>query len=118
MKLSEMNTDQLAKCLCSLTAPAAEIMGDENVLRALADMGKRDGRTMLGLIADTARALVPLLLETHYNATVSILAAMTGKTAGAIRKQNGLQTIKEARACIDQDLIDFFKSSAPTEKQE
>ena len=118
MKLSEMNTDQLAKCLCALTAPAAEIMGDENVLKALADMGKRDGRTMLGLIADTARALVPLLLETHYNATVSILAAMTGKTAGAIRKQNGLQTIKEARACIDQDLIDFFKSSAPTEKQE
>jgi hypothetical protein len=118
MKLSEMNTDQLAKCLCALTAPAAEIMGDENVLKALADMGKRDGRTMLGLIADTARALVPLFLETHYGATVSILAAMTGKTAGAIRKQNGLQTIKEARACIDQDLIDFFKSSAPTEKQE
>ena len=38
---------------------------------------------------------------------------------GAIPKiARKLQTIKDVRECLDQDLIDFFKSSAPTEKTE
>lgn len=119
MKLSEMNTDQMAKCMCELVEPAAEIMADEAVSKAVADFfANAKDQSFLQMIGSVATALVPLLLKTHYTALVTVLSAMTGKSVAAIRKQKGLQTIKDVRECLDQDLIDFFKSSAPTEKTE
>lgn len=118
MKLSEMNTDQMAKCMCELVEPAAEIMADEAVLKAIASFANTKDQSFLQMIGSAATALVPLLLKTHYTALVTVLSAMTGKSAAVIRKQKGLQTIKDVRECLDQDLIDFFRSSAPTEKTE
>ena len=118
MRFSDMNTDQMAKCMCELVSPAAEIMGDEAVIKALSALSGAGEKPFLRLVADAATAIVPLLLKTHYSATVAILAAMTGKSCAEIRKQKGLQTIRDARECIDQDLIDFFTSSAATEKAE
>lgn len=118
MKLSEMNTDQMAKCMCELVEPAAEIMADEAVSKAVAGFDNTKDQSFLQMIGSAATALVPLLLKTHYTALVTVLSAMTGKTVAVIRKQKGLQTIKDVRECLDQDLIDFFKSSAPTEKTE
>ena len=107
MKLSEMNTDQMAKCMCELVEPAAEIMADEAVLKAVAGFANTKAQSFLQIISSAATALVPLQLK---NACL--------KPATEIRKQKGLQTIKDVRECLDQDLIDFFKSSAPTEKTE
>lgn len=118
MKLSEMNTDQMAKCMCELVEPAAEIMADEAVLKAIAGFANTKDQSFLQMIGSAATALVPLLLKTHYTALVTVLSAMTGKSVAVIRKQKGLQTIKDVRECLDQDLIDFFRSSAPTEKTE
>lgn len=118
MKLSEMNTDQMAKCMCELVEPAAEIMADEAVLNAVAGFANTKDQSFLQMIGSAVTALVPLLLKTHYTALVTVLSAMTGKPVAVIRKQKGLQTIKDVRECLDQDLIDFFKSSAPTEKTE
>lgn len=118
MRLSEMTTDQMAKCMCELVAPAAEIMADEAVLKALSALSGAGEKPFLRLVADAATAIVPLLLKTHYSATVAILAAMTGKSCAEIRRQKGLQTIKDARECIDHDLIDFFTPSATTAKIE
>lgn len=118
MKLSEMNTDQMAKCMCELVEPAAEIMADKAVMKAVVELDNMKDQSFLQIISSAATALVPLLLKTHYTALVTVLSAMTGKTVAVIRKQKGLQTIKDVRECLDQDLIDFFKSSAPTEKTE
>lgn len=118
MKLSEMNSDQMAKCMCELVAPVAEIMSDEAVLKAVAGLADAKDKSFLPVICNAATVLVPLLLKTHYMAFVTVLSAMTGKTVAVIRKQQGLQTIKDVRDCLDQDLIDFFKSSAPTGKAE
>lgn len=119
MKLSEMNTDQMAKCMCELVEPAAEIMADEAVSKAVNDFfANVKDQSFLQMISSAVTGLVPLLLKTHYTALVTVLSAMTGKTVSVIRKQKGLQTIKDVRECLDQDLIDFFRSSAPTEKTE
>lgn len=118
MKLSEMNTDQMAKCMCELVEPAAEIMADEAVMKAVVELDNMKDQSFLQIISSAARVLVPLLLKTHYTALVTVLSAMTGKPVAVIRKQKGLQTIKDVRECLDQDLIDFFNSSAPTGKTE
>lgn len=118
MKLSEMNTDQMAKCMCELVEPVAEIMADEAIMKAVVELDNTKDQSFLQIISSAATALVPLLLKTHYTALVTVLSAMTGKPVAVIRKQKGLQTIKDVRECLDQDLIDFFKSSAPTEKTE
>ena len=89
MKLSEMNTQQLAECLCKI-APALERIGmDEATNRAFAALsGKLDGGTRMQQLAQMVGALVPALLGTHFDDMVVIVAAMTGKTEDGVRAQN------------------------------
>lgn len=113
MKLSEMNTRQLAKAMCALVPPVQRIAQDEglNGLFAAIKEKKQAGATvmeMLGLMLDA----VPLLLDTHYEESVAIISAMTGKSAEEINSQRGMQTIADLRGCIDDQLLDFFRSSA------
>lgn len=116
MKLSEMNTDQMAKCLCELVSPVAEIVADDGIWEALKEFGSTTGKTLFAVAGSIAVKITPLLLRDHYKACVEIVSAMTGKTPAVIRKQSGMQTIADVVGFIDKDLIDFFKSSAPTGK--
>lgn len=108
MKLSEMNTRQMAKTLCSLTRPIANLCEDKAVMDALQllqDM--RSGKkhcTMAGLLAQ----VMPVLLDEHYDDVAVILAALTGKTRKEIDEQSGAQTVKDIKACLDGDLASFF----------
>lgn len=111
MKLSEMDTRQLAAALCSLAAPIDRLCADKDVMAVIATIatGKGSLAAMLGKAA-------PVLLDKHYDDVVAVLAALTGKTADEISAQSGMQTIADIRACLDQDLGSFFSSSAPTGK--
>ena len=109
MKLSEMNTQQLAACLCKI-APALERIGmDVETNRAFASL---DGGSRMQQLAHMIGALVPALLGTHFDDMVIIVAAMTGKTEDGVRAQNGFATIRDVKSFFDEDFIDFFKSSA------
>ena len=117
MKLSEMNTEQLAVCLCKI-APALERIGmDEGTNRAFAALsGKLEGGTRMQQLAQMVGALVPALLGTHFDDMVTIVAATTGKTEDGVRAQNGFATIRDVKSFFDEDFLDFFKSSAAQEQ--
>lgn len=114
MKISQMTTDQMAACLCEIAEPVAEIVTDAETLAAMQAMQPKKGETYLVCLARGASGIARLLLKTHYEATIAIIAALTGKSAQAVRAQRGVQTIRDATEIIDQELIDFFQSSAAT----
>ena len=119
MKLSEMNTEQLAVCLCKI-APALERIGiDEATNRAFAALpGKMEGCTRLQQLAHMVGSLVPALLGAHFDDMVTIVAAMTGKTEEGVRAQKGFATVRDVKSFFDEDFIDFFRSSAAQEQNE
>lgn len=111
MKLSEMNTVQLADCLCDLAEPVASIMNDKAVIEALkaASLAARDANnTPLDVYKPIVARLLPGLLKTRRKDTFAVIAALTGKTIKEIETQNGFLTIKEARESWDEELRDFF----------
>lgn len=111
MKLSEMNTKQLAAALCRLTQPVSRIAKDEEINKMLSDMAKQKKMTM----AEKAGALlelVPLLLDKHYSDAIQIIAAMTGRLDAEVETLNGMEMIAELRNSIDAELVRFFRSSA------
>ena len=112
MKLSEMNIDQLSDAMVMIAGPVERIASDPDAEKALESLSG-DG-TMSKFGAMVGR-FVPLLLKTHRDDVLTILSAMTGKDVGTLRAQNGMQTIREARECVDKDLIDFFGSFASTD---
>lgn len=113
MKLSEMNTEQLAACLCKI-APALERIGmDDATNKAFAALsGKPEGGTRMQQLAHIVGALVPALLGDHFDDVVTIVSAMTGKTEDGVRAQNGFTTIRDVQGFFDEDFLGFFRSSA------
>lgn len=112
MKLSEMNTAQLAKALCALTTPLENLCNDPKVMDALKVVSKPEaGMSMATLVARVA----PVLLGEHYDDVVKILSALTGKTVEAINAQPGLTTVQDVIACMDGEIMRFFTPSAPAD---
>lgn len=114
MKLSEMNTKQMAKALCDLTKPIANICNDKAVVEALVVLqAVKDGKHE-GTLADVIAQVVPVLLDTHYDDAAAILSALTGKTREEIDNQSAVQTVTDILTCMDADLSSFFMPSVPT----
>lgn len=127
MKLSEMNTRQMAAALCALTQPMARIAKDEEIDKAMRSIaGKSEqmhSMTAFEKGATLMEELVPLMLGKHYDDAVEIISALTGKTAKEIDEQNGMQTVNDLLGSLDGKFFDFFRSSAvmgktATDKQE
>lgn len=115
MKLSEMNGDQLATCLCVIAPAAERIAEDEEIVEVVRGcMVERDTEGEKVRYLDIPRAVlrvIPVLLTRHKRDTFAILGAMNGKTAEEIAAQNGLKMISDIKAVFDADLLDFFISS-------
>lgn len=115
MKLSEMNTKQLAKALCDLTEPVSAITRDAEINGVFEGIAKRvkenEHMTMfekMGMLLE----VVPMLLAEHYEDAIKIACVMTGKKKGEVEAMNGMELIEELRDCIDSQIIGFFRSSA------
>lgn len=115
MKISEMNTVQLSKCLVEISVPAANIMEDTEVTAILAEVGEMKEKTLIQGIGSLIRRVLPLALNKHADDAFTIIAALTGKTVAQVKKQNGLLTIRETIDSFDNELVDFFKSSRTTD---
>lgn len=115
MKLSEMDTRQMADALCKLTEPIGNMVADKACTDALARALQRDQEGTIGeQLAHAAKAVLPQLLGTHLDDLIAIAAALTGKTAEQVAAQRGTETIRALMDCFDKELVDFFKSSART----
>lgn len=117
MKLSEMNTVELAKALCNLAAPVGRLVGDKELMKALGEKGKKDA-SLGEKLGKQIPKVIPSLLGDHFEDVVLILSTLTGKAPEAIRQQKGAETISDLMQCFDKDLLDFFKPSASMEQTE
>lgn len=111
MKISQMNTDQMADALCMMAEPLEIIGNDPDFGAAFAKLDGMKG-SLLEKFAAGYGKIVPIMLRKHRNETYTILAAMTGKTPEEIAKQNVLRTMQDVRDSVDQELLDFFGLSA------
>lgn len=114
MKLFEMSTRDMARTLCSLTQPFANLCDDREVAQAMMALSNGMQGKGTGTLADIVARSVPVLLDRHYDDVVAILSALTGKTVEEINAQPGTETIADIRAVMDGDLTSFFSLSAPT----
>ena len=110
MKLSEMNTKQLAQALCAMADPLSRITQSKELNEALSaySTNHREDQTVLQKFSGLIEKTVPALLCTHYDDMVKVIAVMTGKSAEEINNQNGAQTIIEVKTFFDKDFSDFF----------
>lgn len=115
MRISEMNTKQAAQTLCMIAEPLSRIGEDESVNAFLKSLSSKKGSTMMQLISGAVAQIVPALLNTHFDDTVNVLSALTGKSANEIEQQNILVTMRDVRESIDKDLLDFFTASSATD---
>lgn len=118
MKLSEMTLQQQAAVICSLCEPVGTLMEDQRVGHALGKLAHDpDGGATFGeLIGRFVKYVVPVLLNCHLREMVRIVSIMTNKAEKDVEKLGIVGITKEVIAMMDGDLLDFFKSSADTER--
>lgn len=114
MKLSQMNTEQLADALCMMADPIDKIGMDEAFTEKLKEVAERGKLNKIQNVTTMFATFVPLLLKNKREETFQILSALTGKTVEEIAKQKGMVTLKDAMESIDEDFINFFRQSADT----
>lgn len=117
MKLSEMNTVEMAECLCKIAKPVERIGTNEQVnalLKAYTEEEQK-GTTLFAKATRLIGTLTPALLgQECLPYTITILSALTGKSEEEISRQKGIQTMKDIKDCLDEEFIRFFMSSADT----
>lgn len=119
VKLSEMNTRQLAGAMCALVRPMQVIAQDEEINKAFMAISAKGEEAQSMTVLEKGSMLlevVPVLLEKRYTETMAIMSVMTGKNVSELEAQNGMETMNELRECIDKQFLDFFRSSAVTAK--
>lgn len=113
MKLSEMDTRQMAEALCGLAEPFGNMAEDKAFTDGMADALRRKQEGTIGeQLSGAIKAMLPLLLRDHLEDVIAVAAALTGKSREQVAKQRGMETIRDLMDCFDKDLVDFFRSSA------
>lgn len=113
MKLSQLTTEELAQVLCKLTPPLCRMARDPQLLAAFNRLAPStlDSQPALASAARIWEEVLPLLLTSHLDDCCAVLATLTGKSADALRSQNGLTTLIDLRSVWDSDLRSFFISA-------
>lgn len=114
MKISQMNNEQLGRCLASLVEPIANLMDDEEFVKPLVAVCKDFTKVEIG---DAIKSIAPVLLTKHMGDVEMVVAALEDKPLEEIKKQKGLLTISQLVKSFDKELFAFFSSSGDTEQQ-
>lgn len=108
MKISQMTNNQASEALIRLSSPLANILDDENTKPLLEDMEKLGTK---GIVSQWLPKFVAYCLKDHKADVYEIIGALTFKPTKVVGNMNFLETVKELKESIDEDLIGFFKSS-------
>lgn len=108
MKVSEMNNDQASEVLIRVSTPFANILDDENARPLIDEMSKLGEKTKL---AHFLPKFVAFALKDHKDDLYEIVGALTFKPTSKVGKMNFIETVKELKDSLDEELLDFFKSS-------
>lgn len=110
MKLSEVSGERVFDVLAEITDPVFAIATDEAVqatLQGIADKGKKaKGEDLLASV----RAIVPVLVKTHREDVVAILAAIEGVTPEEYVKELTMPKLFAAITDVltDEELLSFL----------
>lgn len=118
MKLSQLNTRELADVLLRITPPLCRVLRDEKVLAAFDSLsfGILDQQPPLLAASALWEKLAPLFLQDHAEDLCCVLSVLTEKTPQQLRSQPGLTTLADVCAVWDSHLTAFFAcagSAAP-----
>ena len=110
MKISRMNTEDMAAMICRLTPPVCRMLRDPEALAAFdsADFGTASSLPPMAGAAMVWEKLTPVLLHKHRDDFFQALSVLTGKEKEVIRRQTGLETLKDIQAVWDEELMVFF----------
>ena len=111
MKISMMTNDQASEAMIRISAPMANILDDKNSKELIDSMADLARNSSTGAISALLPKFVSFCLKDHKSDLYEIIGALTFKPASHVGKMNFMETIKEMRESIDEDFIDFFKSS-------
>jgi hypothetical protein len=100
-----------ADVLVRIAQPVSNIMDDEQVADVLETLSGSRDVPYIKLISAMLPKVVPLALKSHRNDLYEVVGALENKPASAVGKANIMETMAVLRDSIDQDLIDFFKST-------
>ena len=106
-----MDNDQACDCMVRMAQPIANIADDPEMKPMLEDLASRKGESTLEIISDMLPKIVQMAMKRHRTDLYEIVGALTSKEASEVGKLQFVWTLRELRNSIDQDLIDFFKSS-------
>lgn len=111
MKISEMTNDQATQAIIRIAQPMANIMDDPNAEALLEEFSKQKDQKLINAISNVLPKAVAFCMKDHKKDLYEIIGALTLIPTGKIGAMNFVQTIKELKDSIDQDFLDFFKSS-------
>ena len=117
MKISQMTNDQACDAIIRLTQPIANITDDERMEPLLKELSEGEsGMNGLKLISSMLPKIVPMLLKDHKKDLYEIISVLSGKDKKEIGTMKLTETITVLKDSIDDELIGFFRSSVPVEK--
>ena len=108
MKISMMTNDQASEVMIRISSPVGNILDDENIKPILEDMDKFGNK---GVINKWLPKFVGFCLKDHKDDLYEIIGALTFKPAKMVGNMNFVETVKELRDSIDDELLGFFKLS-------
>ena len=114
MKISQMTTNQAADALVKISAYAANILDDAEMMNLIKETGKNGVDDAMSGWSKLLTKLVPMCLKTHREDLFAIIAALDDKTAEDVGKLKLIETLNILRESVDKELLDFFDSFTHT----
>ena len=111
MKISQMTNDQATQAIIRLAQPMSNIMDDPNAEGVLGEIADQKGKKMINIISTLLPKVVAFCMKDHKKDLYEIVGALMMIPTAQVGTMNFVQTIKELKESIDQDFLDFFKSS-------
>lgn len=111
MKISQLTADQAADALARLTQPISNIIDDEDVSELVTEFASSKDKAPLKIISSLLPKVVPLAIRKHRRDLYEIVGVLAQKPTAEVGKMTVLEIMTTFRESVDQDLMDFFKSS-------
>lgn len=109
----DLPTQESGAALCKLLPAALRIVEDPAIADALTSFKEETTVPYPLFMLQICSKVAPVLLQTHFDDTITVISAFTGKTEDAIKAQTGKETLKDISDCLHMDVLDFFTPSAP-----
>lgn len=112
MKLSQMTNDQACEAMIRLAEPCSNLLKDETVMPLLDSLKNgSEGESVAQMFGRILPKFVSFAMKDHKADLYEIVGVLSETPTAKVGKMPFVQTVKVLKESIDEDFIDFFKSS-------